>query len=74
MTDKISDSAREAVRLGFNPSGDPTVLALKTKAAELLTLYEDVMSRGHAGREMAVAITHLQTASMWAVSGATKGM
>lgn len=70
----ISPTARDAVRLGFNPSGDPTVLALKTKMAEWLTIVEEVAARGLAGRECAVAITQAQTASMWAVLAATKGL
>lgn len=73
MTD-ISDSARDSVRLGFNPSGDPTVVALKTKMAEWITLVEEVQARGVAPREAAVAITNAQTASMWAVLAATKGL
>lgn len=71
----LSESAKEAIRFTFNPSGDPTVHRLKFLAAALITEYEKVRDQPGkgAGREAAVAITNLQTASMWGVLAATKG-
>lgn len=75
LDDDISETAREAVRLSFNPSGDQTVYRLKLLAAALITEYEAVRDRNpQAGREAAVAITNMQTASMWGVLAATKGL
>ena len=69
-----SNDAQEAIRFTFNPSGLPRVAILKALAAAFLTECD----RTHievpaAGRELAVAKTNMQTASMWAVLGATKG-
>lgn len=70
----LSESAKESIRFTFNPSGDATVHRLKFLAAALITEYEKVRDSGNgAGREAAVAITNLQTASMWGVLAATKG-
>ena len=70
----VSDTAADHVRLGFNPSGDPTVASIKRRTGELISLMELIRDRydAHAGREAAIAITHLQTASMWCVLAATK--
>lgn len=71
----LTDSAIEAVRLSFNPSKLPEVDKLKTLAAAFLSQCETVATQHpDAGRELAVAKTHMQTASMWAVLGATKGL
>lgn len=53
----------------FNPSGDRTIHALKSKANELAELIEALP----AGRRRAVALTQLETASMWAVKAAACG-
>lgn len=69
----LSESAKEAIRFTFNPSGDATVHRIKFLAAALVTEYEKIRDNGPGGREAAVAITNLQTASMWGVLAATKG-
>lgn len=70
----ISDSARELVRLRFNPSGLGDVDTLKHLAAAFLSECDRVAAYvPDAGRSMAVAKTNMQTASMWAVLGATTG-
>ena len=72
----MSDTANEAVRRNFNPSGNSDVAAIKERTSELITIMEGIRDRdnGKAGREAAVAITNLQTASMWCVLAATKGL
>jgi len=68
------DAAKEAIRFSFNPSGRPDVATLKALAAAFLTACDEALANAPgAGRELAVAKTHMQTASMWAVLGATKG-
>ncbi len=54
---------------GFNPSGDPTIHAIKSKTNELADLIEALP----AGRRRSVALTQLETASMWAVKAAAVG-
>ena len=72
----ISESAADAVRQKFNPSSNTDVAAIKQRTAELISMMEVIRERdgGKAGREAAVAITQLQTASMWCVLAATKGL
>lgn len=71
----IDDEAKEAIRLSFNPSQKTEVFTLKMLAAALFTYCNYLQDfKPEAGREFAVAKTNLQTASMWAVSGATKGL
>lgn len=55
--------------VGFNPSGDPIIGQLKTAANDLADLIETLP----AGRRKSVALTHLETASMWAVKAAACG-
>jgi hypothetical protein len=71
-----SKTAIDAVRKDFNPSGNADVAAIKERTADLITMMEIIRDRdgGKAGREAAVAITNLQTASMWCVLAATKGL
>lgn len=69
----LSATACEAIRFKFNPSGDARVNTIKTLTARLITELEAIRDEGAAGREAAVAITNVQTASMWAVLAATKG-
>ena len=70
----VSDEAREAVRLKFNPSGLPRVDRLKRLAAAFITECDRVAAEvPDSGRSIAVAKTNMQTASMWAVLGATTG-
>jgi hypothetical protein len=71
----ISTDGAEAVRFQFNPSGLDKVNRIKTLTAALITeLQNQQKEYPAAGREFAVAITNAQTASMWAVLAATKGL
>lgn len=54
---------------GFNPSGCEVIAALKSKANELAELIEALPP----GRRRSVALTQLETASMWAVKAAAVG-
>lgn len=72
----ISPSAADAIRHKFNPSDRSDVAEIKDLTGTLITMLEGIRDRdgGKAGREAAVAITNIQTASMWAVLAATKGL
>lgn len=75
----ITPEAAEAVRFTFNPSGLDSVNRLKSLSAAFIAECERQRSAKaddgrDAGREFAVAITNMQTASMWAVLAATKGL
>lgn len=72
----ISTSAADAIRHKFNPSDRNDVATIKDLTGTLITFLESIRDRnnGLAGREAAVAITNIQTASMWAVLAATKGL
>ena len=71
-----SETAKDAVRKHFNPSGNPDVATIKEATSTLIAFMEGIRDRdgGKAGREASVAITNLQTASMWCVLAATKGL
>ena len=73
---EISKSAAEAVRYNFNPSKLPEVDRIKELTAMLVTILEEIGERNDklAIADSIVAIRHVQTASMWAVFAATKGM
>jgi hypothetical protein len=73
---EISATAADAIRHKFNPSDRSDVAAIKDLTGTLITMLEGIRDRngGAAGREAAVAITNIQTASMWAVLAATKGL
>lgn len=63
------------VGISFNPSADPRVDEIKRKTAELIDLCHDDRdnpTKPEAGRCWALAITHYETAAMWAVKAATK--
>ncbi len=72
----ISKTAADAIRHKFNPSDLGDVARIKDLTGTLITMLEQIRDRngGVAGREAAVAITNVQTASMWAVLAATKGL
>lgn len=72
----ISATAVDAIRHKFNPSDLGDVAKIKDLTGTLITVMEGIRDRngGKAGREAAVAITNLQTASMWCVLAATKGL
>ena len=76
MDIETTATAKDAVRKDFNPSGNQDVAEIKAATAALVTKMEGIRDRnnGLAGREAAVAITNLQTASMWCVLAATKGL
>lgn len=68
-------AAKESVRYSFNPSGLSEVATLKALAAAFIEYCDYVaIGKPEAGRELAVAKTNMQTASMWAVLAATKGL
>jgi len=71
---EISETALEAIRHKFNPSALMTVTRLKTLAAAFISECERQGHATPAAREFAVAITNMQTTSMWSVLGATKGL
>ncbi len=54
----------------FNPSSDPGIDAIKAKALEL---EEVILQHAPDCRRRSVALTNLETASMWAVKAAIKG-
>lgn len=68
----ISNSAAQLVRMGFNPSTLKPVDRIKALAAALASECEALRdAQGNGAREAASAITHVQTASMFAVAAAT---
>jgi len=77
--DDLSQTAKDAVRLSFNPSQRADVQLLKSLAAAMITVLEGVREEktktadGPSIYEVSTAITHIQTASMWSVLAATKG-
>jgi|GEM_PF-1408738 len=68
----LSLSARQAVRLEFNPAGDDRIARIKMLTAALITECEVIRSEGAAAREASIAITGYEEAAMWAVKAATK--
>ena len=67
------DASLEAIRFTFNPSLIDAVTQLKALAAAFITTCHQVaLNNPSAVRELAVAKTNMQTASMWGVLGATK--
>lgn len=53
----------------FNPSGDPAITEIKTKANELAAAIEALPP----SRRRSVALTQLEGAAMWAVKAAACG-
>ena len=77
-TVNISNDAAKLVRMSFNPSTMKRVDRLKALAAAFLSECDDIIaeyqgkeSLPSAHRSLATAKTNMQTASMWAVLGAT---
>lgn len=63
-----------AVGKTFNPSSNPDVENIKARCAELIDDLNDkrlATEDGDIARMLAVAITELQTAQMWAVKAVT---
>lgn len=54
----------------FNPSGNTTIHAIKTKVLEIERLVEQMVP---PGRRRSVAMTKLEDFSMWAVKAAAVG-
>lgn len=71
---------RQAVGIGFNPSGDPLVYELKAGYADIIdalnVLRESAKADGDSEkiRIISIAITEAQGAQMWAVKAATWGL
>lgn len=64
----ITPKAAELANIGFNPSQDEKILALKTLAAAFHTLCDELQAADpDSAREAAVAKTNMQTAAMFAV-------
>lgn len=67
------------VGITFNPSGNELVNSIKARAAELIDVCaaipkpEDAEARAEVSRLIALAMTHIEDASMWAVKAVTKG-
>lgn len=64
------------VGLDFNPSGDATVTQIKSLAAQLLNLCNDLKNAEGAfpekSRLASLAMTNIEQGAMWAVKSATK--
>jgi acetolactate synthase small subunit len=63
------------VGISFNPSGDERVISIKQKAASLIDeikVYSDASDNDEAKRVFALAMTEIESASRWAVTGITK--
>lgn len=72
----VTGEAEAAVRFTFNPSGLQNVNRLKALAAAFITECKRIQAEAPgpgpgAARDAAVAITNMQTASMWGVLAAT---
>lgn len=65
----ISPLAADAIRHKFNPSNRSDVAQIKNLTGTLITVMEGV-----GNVEAFAAIQHIQTASMWSVLAATKGL
>lgn len=66
----------KAVGMAFNPGGDPQVTLLKSGFAALIDQLNDMKPEyngkpNERSRMLAIAITELQTAQMWAVKAVT---
>jgi hypothetical protein len=59
----------DRVRVKFNPSANPTVDLIKQKTAELIDLCEAL--KGFDARLAAIAMTHYETAAMFATKACT---
>ena len=68
-----SNKAKDDVRFKFNPSGLREVNEIKALGVLWLSKLEEIAAtHPHAARELAVARTEFQKASMFAVLGITK--
>ncbi len=73
---EISPTAADAIRHKFNPSDRGDVACIKDLTGTLITMLEEIGKRNDALAiaEATIAIRHVQTASMWSVLAATKGL
>lgn len=65
---------QKAVGITFNPGSNPTVNAIKEKAAEYIDVLNglrDLTPNGEIKRQLSVAITEAQASQMWAVKAVT---
>lgn len=63
------------VGISFNPGNNPEVDKVKAMAAELITTIDQIKNsttNGEAIRCLAVAMTEIEGAAMWAVKGIIK--
>lgn len=67
--EKLKGNTMSVTDPKFNPSGNLDIDAIKTKANELAALIEELPPT----RRRSVALTQLETASMWAVKAAVCG-
>ncbi|MEL6680614.1 MAG: hypothetical protein AAFQ51_18070 [Pseudomonadota bacterium] len=68
----ITNNAAALVRMSFNPSDIPQVDRIKALAAALISECEALREdKPVAAREASIAITDIQSASMFAVAAAT---
>lgn len=70
----ISPTAADAIRHKFNPSDLGDVAKIKDLTGTLITILERLASKHASPADHIVAIRHVQTASMWSVFAATKGL
>ena len=69
MTEKKLTEGQWRVGINFNPSANIDVDQIKTKAAELIDLIDDV---GKDGRCTSLAMNAFEDGAMWAVKAITK--
>ena len=77
MSDEsLSSLGEQRVGTNFNPSGSVRVSRIKQKAADLIDEINSVSQRPDRSSETircaAIAMTHVETASMFAVKAATR--
>jgi hypothetical protein len=64
---------QKLVRASFNPSASSAVDQIKSACADLITAFDEARATASpdAARCYSLAITHIETAAMFAVKGAT---
>lgn len=60
------------VGISFNPSGDKSVDKIKRAAADFIDMLDVPESDPEIKRLLALAMTHMEDAAMWAVKAVTK--
>lgn len=74
VENRLVSYGEKAVGLSFNPSGDPTVNAIKKHYAEIvdeINILRNGTEDPEVKRLCSIAITEAQTAQMWAVKAIT---